>query len=113
MISNDIDKLKREWNLADKWFRLIEFSLILATLNYFAIKTNSTVLKVTYYFSFSMIIGIITSLVDSILINLTQYEKYGKLKKLFSWFLVLLIITAIYAVISNSTQEIIESGKVN
>lgn len=43
--------IEQYWFLADKWFRILEFSLVLGVLEYFSEKINSIALKIVYYIS--------------------------------------------------------------
>lgn len=99
--------LLRDWFIADKLFRLIEFTLIFSTVYYFKQKIDSGYIDFLFYVCTFSLLGIIISLTE-----VTTKMFFPKPKtmtaKYLSWFTMLVIIDLFALVIFKAIMQITE-----
>lgn len=101
--------LKRLWFISDRWFRILEFSLILATLYYFKNKTHSVFLIGIYWFSWAIFYMWFMEFGEFISARIAHGKKFSKKKKMLIWILSMIPVIAIYIVITTAANSIIET----
>jgi hypothetical protein len=95
------------WFLSDKWFRIIEFSLILGLFHYFSIETDYLTLKIVYWLSWYVVFMWFLELIDYL------FEEFVDImttrgKKLLVYIVTIVVVSAFYALIVTTTQIVIE-----
>lgn len=81
------------WLLTDRWFRLLEFSLILGALYYFDHKTGNIILRIIYWISWFLFFSWFLEVGEYVI------ERFSFEKKLILRFLILIIVTLAIAVV--------------
>jgi|GEM_PF-2604021 len=94
------------WFFADRWFRVVEFSLILATLYYFKERVDFILLKILYWVSLFLFYMWMMEVIEYIMEKI--FIKFTPFKRLLFSVIPIVVILLIYAVVTLSTQEIIE-----
>ena len=96
------------WFIADKWFRILEFSFILGTLHYFSETINNRVYTVIYWISwilfwswFEDIGKLITEFIYA------RYPHFTKIKRLLVFVLCTAFIILIYFFVTHTVDSII------
>lgn len=95
------------WFIADRWFRVIEFSLILATLTYFEKKINSIPLSIIYWLSWAFFWSWFEDISKFIIEMIYANNKLNKHSRVFVWILCTAFVMAIYLLIISATNSII------
>lgn len=95
------------WTMADKWFRLLEFSLILGTLYYFKQTTGNIIVTVLYWVSFFFLFSWFLE-VGEVFVRTSQ-KRIPWLPWIISMFLTLLV----YTVITQGANFIIDQQMSN
>ncbi len=95
--------------LADRWFRIIEFSLIIATLNYFSIKIDSNILKCAYWVSWFMFFNWFLELGE--FIGNKIYKGTSVYKKILIGFLVMIPFIAIFIFLTKVSAMLVTLEK--
>lgn len=54
------------WSISDRWFRILEFSLIMGILNYFKDQTSSIVIEIIYWISWTFMFWLILEVIEFI-----------------------------------------------
>jgi len=109
---NNLDKTTRmyklSWLFVDKWFRILEFSLILAALYYFdqVIKTNIP-LKMVYYLSWVLLWGWFQDASVLVAEKISYHKKLSKNKRAVVWVLCTIFVMALYLLITSATNAMI------
>lgn len=110
VISWEIRKhnLNSLWGLADRWFRVLEFSFILGILTYFKDKVDTPSLGMTleliHWVSWGFLYMLVLELIDTFAQLLSKDKSTGK--KWLVWFLSFIIIYFIYIMIIGAVGSI-------
>jgi len=97
------------WFISEKWFRILEFSLILATLYYFIDKTHNIFIVAIYWFSWMIFWSWFTEIGEFLTEKITEGKKLSKNKKLLVWILSMIPVIAIYTVITMAANSIMSA----
>ncbi len=92
------------WAISDKWFRLLEFTLIIATLKYFSDTTHIIQIQALYWISYFVLFMWVMEAVD------WCRELLGtKMSQLSAALISVAVIVGIYAFISSAVQAVINN----
>jgi len=95
------------WRIADKWFRILEFSFILALLHYFAETLNNIPLKIIYWLSW-MVFWSWFDDVSKIIVEFFHIKKrFSENKKFWVWVLSATFVMIIYSLVNFSADLMI------
>lgn len=107
-----IDPIQRKtdpnqfWNIADRWFRILEIGLILGVLSYFKIKTNNFLITGVYWISWAVFYWWFVEIGESIAANISL--KKSLTKKWLIWVTSMYAILLFHFLITSTTQWIIQ-----
>ena len=94
------------WKLTDRWFRVLEMSLILGTLYYFKIKTGNLIIGGIYWISVGVLYMWFLESSDYIYIALTSNKK-SSTTKWFIWIICTSLAVSLYWLITLSVRSLI------
>ena len=95
------------WFLSDRWFRVLEFSLILATLYYFENKTGSILINIIYWFSWIIFYMWFLELGELLSEKIASGKRPSKNQKFLLWIFSMFFVITIYTVITMTANSII------
>ena len=95
------------WFIADRWFRILEFSLILATLHYFNEIINNKALTIIYWLSWALFWSWFEDIGKFFAEIIYARNKLSKSKKVFVWVITTIFVMAIYALVTSAANSMI------
>ena len=98
--------IKLLWFISDKWFRILEFSLILATLYYFKDKTENIFISGVYWLSWMIFYIWFLEIGEYISEKISVEKQFSKNRKFFVWILSMFPVIAIYMIITMVANSI-------
>lgn len=96
------ERMGQLWFLADKWFRILEFSLILGTLGYFREKHPSISVSVIYWISWSIFFAWVEELGEFLADAIDK-----KQKRSWTTFIITAFIVLFYYMVITQTLELV------
>jgi|SRR3989344_4555693 len=103
------NRYELSWFLADKWFRILEFSLILATLHYFTQVISNISLMIVYWLSWVLFWGWFEDISKLIVEIIYSKKRLSINKKAFVWLLCTTFVMIIYLLVTSVADSIISS----
>ena len=97
------------WFISDRWFRILEFSLILATLYYFKDKTGNILVGGIYWLSWMIFYMWFLELGELISAKLSSTKKFSKNGKFLVWVLSMFPVLMIYMIITGVANSIMSA----
>lgn len=101
--------LKVLWFLSDKWFRILEFSLILGTLYYFKDKTQNIFVSVIYWLSWIIFYMWFLELGEFLSDKINSGEITSKYKRSTIWMFSMFLVMSIYFIVTGVANSIMLS----
>jgi len=94
----------RFWLLVDGWFRIIEFSVILTTINYFSIINNSLPLKILLVLSFAIYTTWLVEFGDFITEKISTRLNIKKFVKVLTGLIIVIMLSLTWGIILHGTN---------
>lgn len=98
--------LRTLWFLSDKWFRILEFSLILGMFYYFKDKTQNIFVSVIYWLSWGIFYMWFLELGEILSNKINGGKKSSKIKNFIIWMFSMFLIMLIYFIITEAAKSI-------
>lgn len=110
-ISVEIRKqnIEQLWFISDRWFRILEFSLILASLFYFKEKTNNIFVTIIYWFSWIIFFMWFLEIGEFISDKINYGKRFSKNKRLLIFAISMIPVMAIYTIITIAMNSIMST----
>lgn len=99
--------IKLLWFISDKWFRILEFSLILATLYYF--RDKNIFISGVYWLSWMIFYVWFLEIGEYVSEKITAEKQSSKNRKFFVWVLSMFPVIAIYMIINMVANSIMST----
>ena len=93
------------WFISEKWFRILEFSLILTTLYYFKDKTGNVFIIIIYWLSWMIFYMWFLELGELISEKISTTKRF-KNRKFLVWILSMFPVLMIYTIITGVANSI-------
>lgn len=103
------DNLKLLWLISDKWFRILECSLIIAMLYYLKQKTGNILIEIVYWISWGVLYMWFMEIGEYISEIINSKLSFFKDRKMFAWIISMFFIIAIYNIVINVTNSIMSA----
>ncbi len=100
------NNIKLLWFISDKWFRILEFSLILATLYYFKDRTENIFISGVYWLSWMIFYMWFSEIGEYISEKISAEKQFDKDRRIFIWILSIFPVIAIYMIITMVANSI-------
>ena len=97
------------WFISERWFRILEFSLILATLYYFKDKTGNVFIIIIYWLSWMIFYMWFLELGELISEKVNTDKKFSKNRKFLVWVLSMFPVLMIYTIITAVANSIMST----
>ena len=101
--------VKLLWSISDKWFRILEFSLILATLYYFKDRTENFFVSGIYWFSWIVFYMWFLEIGEYVSERISAGKQYSKSRNFLVWVLSMFPVLAIYTIITAVANSIMSA----
>ena len=101
---------KRYWFFADKWFRILEFSVILAILNYFMKKSGDILITILFFVSYIIFLMWFLEFQEYILEKILEIKKLNIKYKIFIDVLIFCVFIFFNILIFYSSGKIVFKG---
>ena len=98
--------LKVLWLLSDKWFRFLEFILILSTLYYFKDKTQNIFVGVIYWLSWAIFYMWVLEVGEFLADKINDSKKSSNSKKYLIWMFSMFVVISIYSILIGAMNSI-------
>ncbi|HAT68328.1 MAG TPA: hypothetical protein DCS20_01820 [Candidatus Yonathbacteria bacterium] len=95
------------WFIADKWFRILEFSLILAALRYFETITNNLSLTIIYWLSWMFLWSWFEDISKFIVEIINVNKKLSKNNRVVVWTLCTIFVMIIYLLVTHAADSMV------
>lgn len=101
------NRFESSWFITDKWFRILEFSFILAALRYFEALTNNIALTITYWLSWVLLWSWFEDFSKYIMELVKVKSKSAKNYRVTVWILSTIFVMAIYLIVTIASDSIV------
>lgn len=95
--------------MADKWFRVLECSLILSTLFYFKEKTNNILISIIYWISWGVFCMLFMQIGDYVSELIISKRNYNKNRQFIIWMLSMFFVFMFYYLITGVTTSVMSA----
>ncbi len=97
---------ERYWFIADRWFRILEFSILLSVLNYFREKTGNIFITILLILSFAIFMGWFIEFQEYLFDRISKFTILSKKKKILIDALMFLVFIGINLMVFKATSII-------
>ncbi len=109
-VSNNLDRVEKvqklSWFIAEKWFRILEFALILGALHYFTeTLKNNIPLRIVYLLSWVFLWGWFEDTANLVAERINSHKKLSRNKRVFVWVLCTIFVMLIYLLVISATNS--------
>lgn len=101
------NKIESSWFIADKWFRILEFSLILAVFRYFESTANNIALTTTYWLSWAFLWSWFEDFSKYIIEIVIIKNKFAKAYRILAWMLSIVFVATIYLLVTIASDSVV------
>ncbi len=101
--------IQKLWFISDRWFRILEFSLILATLHYFKDKASGVLVAAIYWVSWAVFYMWVLEMGEFIAVKINYSGQLNKNKRYFVWLLSMALVIGLYLLITTAINSVVDA----